>query len=69
MKLYVIDQISISSVQGDSLRPGNSFEVSDTFGNELLTKNPHALSKDPPKGKAEPAPKNKMAPAPKNKAN
>ncbi len=76
MKLYVTDQVSISSVQADTLHPGQAFEVSDDLGNELLKKLPHAVSKDASKAKAEPAPKNKAEPkptskpeaAPKNKA-
>lgn len=68
MKLYATDQVSISSVQADSLKPGQEFEVSDDHGNELLKKLPHSVSKDPPKAKAEPAPANKAEPAPQNKA-
>lgn len=36
MKLKALDQISISSVQADSLRPGQQFVVSDALGNDLL---------------------------------
>ncbi|HTN60265.1 MAG TPA: hypothetical protein VL147_01770 [Devosia sp.] len=68
MKLYATDQISISAVQSDSLRPGQPFEVSDDYGKELLAKVPHAVSTEAPKVKAEPAPKNKAEPKPKNKA-
>jgi hypothetical protein len=61
MKLYVVDQVSISSVQADTLKPGQSFEVSDARGEELLKALPHALSKAAPKpaNKAETPPKNK----------
>lgn len=69
MKLYATDQVSISSVQADTLRPGQEFEVSDEFGKELLAKLPGAISKDPPSAqKAAPAPKNKAQPRPANKA-
>ncbi|KKB12371.1 hypothetical protein VE25_07405 [Devosia geojensis] len=68
MKLYAIDQVSISSVKADTLRPGEPFEVSDAFGKELLERLPHAVSDQPPKGKAEPRPKNKMEAPPANKA-
>ena len=67
MKLYATDQISISSVQADTLRPGASFEVSDDAGAELLKKLPHAVSATPPKAKAQPAPANKAEKPPKNK--
>lgn len=68
MKLYAIDQVSISSVQADTIKPGQPFEVSDDYGKELLSKLPNAVSKDPPKEKAEPAHKNKADPKPANKA-
>ena len=67
MKLYAIDQVSITAVQADTLKPGQAFEVSDAHGKELLDKLPNHVSKDPPKAKAEAAPKNKMERAPKNK--
>lgn len=68
MKLYATDQVSISSVQADTLRPGQEFEVSDEMGKELLTTLPHAVSKEPPKQKAAAAPKNKAQPRPANKS-
>lgn len=68
MKLYATDQISISAVQPDSLRPGQPFEVSDDLGKELLAKAPLAVSTEAPKAKAGPTPKNKVEPKPKNKA-
>lgn len=69
MKLYAIDQVSISSVKSDTLKPGEGFVVSEAYGAELLSKLPHAVSKKrPPKAKAEKSPPNKMAPSPKNKA-
>jgi hypothetical protein len=67
MKLYATDQVSISSVQADTLKPGQEFEVSDSRGKELLKTLPHAVSDKAPKGKAEPAPKNKAEAPPKNK--
>lgn len=69
MKLYATDQVSISSVQADTLKPGQPFEVSDDFGKELLKKLPNHVSETAPKPKAEPAPSNKAAPAPLNKMN
>lgn len=67
MKLYATDQVSISSVQADTLKPGDAFEVSDDFGKELLKKLPNHVSETAPKAKAAPAPTNKAAPAPQNK--
>ncbi|HZY67754.1 MAG TPA: hypothetical protein VFE52_04160 [Devosia sp.] len=69
MRLYATDQVSISSVQADTLKPGQSFEVSDDLGKELLKKLPHAVSETAPKAKAEAAPPKKAeAAAPANKA-
>lgn len=69
MKLYAIDQVSISSVQPDTLKVGQQFEVSDNYGEELLQKLPHAVSKTAPKVKAESKPLNKAEKAaPQNKS-
>ena len=78
MKLKALDQISISSVQSDSLRPGQEFAVSDALGAELLEKHPgkfEQLADDPasdeaaaPDEKAEGEPQNKKAAEPANKA-
>jgi hypothetical protein len=51
-------------VQTDTLKPGQSFEVSDEYGKELIEKLPKLVSEDPPK--AEPAPQNKKEPTPKS---
>lgn len=69
MKLKATDQIHISSVKSDSLRPGEEFEVSDSLGRELLDKHPNKVAEiGVPKEKAEPAPANKAEKAaPKNK--
>ncbi|QUS39551.1 hypothetical protein RPMA_12420 [Tardiphaga alba] len=79
MKLAALDQVSVSSVKADSLRPGEEFHVSDTYGEELLTKHPDKFRKvdgsqpEPaaeiaPIAKSEPAPQNKAEDAPANKA-
>lgn len=58
MKLRVIDQVSISAIRSDCLRPGEEVEVADDFGAELLHRLPHAL--EPAEGKAlDGAPENK----------
>ena len=68
MKLYATDQVSITAVQADSLRPGQEFEVSDALGKELLERLPDHVSAEAPKRKAVPAPQNKAERrAPKNK--
>lgn len=36
MKLRALDQVHVSSVQADSLRPGQEFHVSATLGNQML---------------------------------
>ena len=70
MKLKVLDQIHVSSVQPDSLRAGQKIDVSDALGTELLTKHPSTfLSMDKPAVKRAATPKNKAAAAPANKAN
>lgn len=40
MKLKALDQIHISSVKADSLKPGDEFSVSAALGDELLKKHP-----------------------------
>jgi hypothetical protein len=68
MKLRARDQIHISSVQADSIRPGQEFEVSDAAGSELLKAHPTRLERvGAPAAKAEPTPKNKAEPKPANK--
>jgi hypothetical protein len=65
MKLKLIDQILISSLSSDTLRPGQEIEVDDGFGAELLERHPAVFLEIG--GKAEPAPANKAAKAPANK--
>lgn len=68
MKLKALDQISITSVQADSLRPGQEFEVSDAFGTDLMKSHPGKFETISG-GKAEPALDNKAeGAAPANKA-
>jgi hypothetical protein len=68
MRLRARDQIHISSVQADSIRPGQEFEVSDAAGNELLKAHPARLERvGAPAANAEPAPKNKAETKPANK--
>lgn len=78
MKLTALDQIHISSVQRDPIAPGQTFEVSDDMGKQLLEKHPSLF--DQAKGsKAAPAspanaddepnfPDAKSESAPQNKA-
>jgi chaperone required for assembly of F1-ATPase len=66
MKMKALDQVSISSVKADTLRPGEEFEVSDALGTELEKKE-LAVRVDGATKKA-PTPRNKKAPAPQNKA-
>lgn len=79
MKLSALDQVSVSSVKADSLRPGEEFTVSDAYGGELLTKHPdkfrrvddsqpETAGETAPIAKAEPTPLNKAEGAPANKA-
>lgn len=72
MKLRALDQVHISSVQADSLRPGQEFEVSDDLGAKMLKSLPGRLEQvegAPPAEKADPAPENKAEhAAPANKA-
>jgi hypothetical protein len=79
MKLKALDQVSVTSVKADSLRPEEEFTVSDAYGEELLTKHPDKFekvsddqpeAKEPiaPIAKAEPAPLNRAEVAPANKA-
>ncbi|MFZ5736316.1 MAG: hypothetical protein ACOY6K_05475 [Pseudomonadota bacterium] len=81
MRLRAIDQVHISSVKSDSLRPGDEFEVSDSAGAELLAKLPGKVAQlgdaattvtnekaaPPPQNKAEDPPSNKSKPKPRSK--
>lgn len=76
MRLRAKDQIHISAVQPDSIRPGADFEVSDAMGKDLLAAHADKLEMaaepaaepDGAQEKSEPAPLNKMEQAPDNKA-
>lgn len=71
MKLAALDQVSVSSVKADSLRPGEEFTVSDAYGEELMSKHPdkfRLVDEGQPETKAEAAPAAKAEPAPQNKA-
>lgn len=70
MKLKAIDQLHVSSVKPDSLRPGEEFEVSDAAGKELLKtgKVARVETVDAAAAKSEPAPENKAEKPPANKA-
>jgi hypothetical protein len=71
MRLAAIDQVSVTSVKADSLRPGEEFTVSDAYGEDLITKHPDKFRKvadDQPEAKEMPAPIAKAEPAPLNKA-
>lgn len=66
MKLKVLDQIHISAVKADSLRPGEEFEVSYGYGKELLHRHPGRLAAVGSKAKRPHA--NKAATSPANKS-
>lgn len=66
MRLAVKDQINISSVQSETLRPGAEIDVSDAFGEELLKAHPAKFAKIG--RKAEVTPQNKAEAKPANKA-
>jgi len=81
MKLKVLDQIAVSSLQADSLRPGQEVTVSKAVADDLLKAHPSkfeivgdeepepAPAREPVSAKkAEPAPKNKAEKDPPNKA-
>ena len=72
MRLRTKDQLHISSVRADTLRPGEEFEVSDSHGEELLKAHPKLLQRVSGPSvaavKAQPAPGNKAEFPPLNKA-
>lgn len=70
MKLKALDQVHVSAVKNDSLRPGEVFEVSDEVGKELLKRKPALVVEiaSESAAKAEPALANKKALPPANKA-
>jgi len=43
MKLKVLDQVHVSLVQADTLRPGQHIEVNDVIGNDLLKAHPRTF--------------------------
>ncbi|WP_035675065.1 hypothetical protein [Bradyrhizobium liaoningense] len=65
MRLRMTDQLHISSVSRDTLKPGQEIEVSDSLGAELLKKHPDKVERIG--GKAERKPRNKAEKAPDNK--
>jgi hypothetical protein len=76
MRLRALDQIAISSVKPTSLRPGETFEVSDALGADLLKAHSSKLARidgmetkadTKPANKAELKPANKAEPKPRNK--
>ena len=66
MKLKALEQIHVSAVQADTLRPGEEFEVHDDLGNELLMRHPARFQKIA-ETKAKKTPPNKAAADPENK--
>lgn len=68
MRLRTHDQIHVSAVKSQSLRPGEEFDISDAAGAELLKAHPGVFEEIAAAEKAEPAPPNKAEPAPDNKA-
>lgn len=75
MRLEVKDQIHVSSIQADSLRPGDKVRVTAAQGAELLKAHPDKFvdlaepeEDSQPAEKAAPTPVNKMEAAPANKA-
>lgn len=75
MRLKALDQIHVSAVQADSLRPNQEFDVSDAAGADLMKAHPGKFEQlDEPEPtsaaeKAEPPVKNKDEGAPsKNKS-
>lgn len=67
MKLKAKDTIHVSSVRADPIRAGETFEVNDSEGRQLVDRG-LATKVVEPKAKKAPAAKNKMAAAPANKA-
>lgn len=62
MRLKALDQIHVSAVKAESIRPHEEFDVPNALGEELLKKHPSVFKKIAAK------PSNKAAPTPKNKA-
>ena len=72
MKLRALDQVHVSSVQADSLRPGQEFEVSDALGAQMLKSLPGRLERvaehQPSEKSEQDHPNKAIAAAPANKA-
>lgn len=76
MQLRALEQIHVSAVQADTIRPGQNFEISDAAGQDLLKKHPTKFERVDADGpvhaeaaeKSEPPPQNKAEPAPTNKS-
>jgi hypothetical protein len=76
MQLQALEQIHISAVQPDTIRPGQVFHISDSAGDDLLKKHPAKFVRvdagDPDSGdpaeKSEAPPQNKAEPTPANKS-
>lgn len=74
MKLRVLDQIQLTAVRSEVLRPREEVTVDDTVGAAVLESHPgyfEQLPDDEPEApavKAEAEPDNKKAPEPKNKS-
>ncbi len=76
MQLRALEQIHISAVQADTIRPGQIFDISDSAGNDLLKKHPAKFERvdsgqpalAEASEKSQPSPQNKAEPAPANKA-
>jgi hypothetical protein len=64
VKMKATDQILISSVKSDTLRPGEEFEVSAAVADDLEKR---GLPVERVEVKAEQAPENKMEPVPEDK--
>lgn len=73
MKLRALDQIHVSAIQPDALRPQQEFEVSKGAGEALLKAHPDKFEvieneAEAPAEKAAQPLENKAEPAPANKA-
>jgi hypothetical protein len=66
MKLKANDTLLISSIKSDNILPGETFEVSDERGRDLVDRG--LATEVKPTAKKAAAPKNKMATPPANKA-
>ncbi|MFC0243668.1 hypothetical protein [Rhodopseudomonas telluris] len=70
MQLQAHQQIAVSAVKADSIRPGEIFEINDALGADLLKAHPEKFTRldADDASKAEPAPQNKAERQPSNKA-